>query len=46
MPPETDARGSLTNLIRKLRFDHGEMTQQVLAEWRGCHAADDHRAKC
>ena len=32
MPPETDARGSLTNLIRKLRFEHGEMTQQALAE--------------
>jgi putative transcriptional regulator len=32
MPPETEARGSLTNLIRRLRFDHDEMTQQALAE--------------
>ena len=32
MPPETEARTSLTNLIRKLRFEHGEMTQQALAE--------------
>ena len=29
MPPETDSKGSLTNLIRKLRFEHGEMTQQA-----------------
>ena len=32
MPPETDSKGSLTNLIRKLRFEHGEMTQQAVAE--------------
>jgi putative transcriptional regulator len=32
MPPETDSRGSLTNQIRKLRFEHGEMTQQAVAE--------------
>jgi putative transcriptional regulator len=32
MPPEIDGKGSLTNLIRKLRFEHGEMTQQALAE--------------
>jgi putative transcriptional regulator len=32
MPPETDGKGSLTNLIRKLRFEHDEMTQQALAE--------------
>jgi putative transcriptional regulator len=32
MSPEAEARTSLTNLIRKLRFEHGEMTQQALAE--------------
>jgi putative transcriptional regulator len=32
MPPETDTKGSLSNLIRRLRFEHGEMTQQELAE--------------
>jgi putative transcriptional regulator len=32
MPPEADTRGPLTNLIRRLRFEHGEMTQQELAE--------------
>jgi putative transcriptional regulator len=32
MPPETDTRGSLSNLIRRLRFECGEMTQQELAE--------------
>ena len=26
------ARGSVTNRIRQLRFEHGEMTQQQLAE--------------
>jgi putative transcriptional regulator len=30
MPPEPD--GAVTNQIRRLRFDHGEMTQQALAE--------------
>jgi putative transcriptional regulator len=32
MPPETDTRGSLSNLIRRLRFERGEMTQQELAQ--------------
>jgi putative transcriptional regulator len=32
MPSETDARGPISNLIRRLRFDHGEMTQQELAQ--------------
>jgi putative transcriptional regulator len=32
MPSETEAKTSLTNLIRRLRFEHGEMTQQALAE--------------
>jgi len=26
------AKGKLTNRVRRLRFDHGEMTQQQLAE--------------
>jgi putative transcriptional regulator len=30
MPPECD--GAITNQIRRLRFDHGELTQQELAE--------------
>ena len=30
MKPEP--RGSITNRIRRLRFDHDEMTQQALAE--------------
>jgi putative transcriptional regulator len=30
MPPET--KGAITSRLRKLRFDHGEMTQQALAE--------------
>jgi hypothetical protein len=29
MPPEA---GTITNLIRRQRFDHGEMTQQSLVE--------------
>ena len=28
--------GVLTNRIRRLRFDHDEMTQQELAEQAGC----------
>ena len=28
--------GALTNRIRRLRFDHDEMTQQELAEQAGC----------
>jgi len=28
--------GSIKNQIRRLRFDHGEMTQQELAEGAGC----------
>lgn len=28
--------GLLTNRIRRLRFDHSEMTQQELAERAGC----------
>jgi putative transcriptional regulator len=28
--------GSIQNQIRRLRFEHGEMTQQVLAERAGC----------
>jgi putative transcriptional regulator len=35
MSPETEAKGSLSNLIRRLRFEHGEMTQQALAERAG-----------
>ena len=31
MPPDRDAQGTIRNLIRRLRFDHGEMTQQDLA---------------
>jgi putative transcriptional regulator len=30
MLPETN--GAISNRLRKLRFDHGEMTQQALAE--------------
>ena len=30
MPPESEA--SIRNQIRRLRFDHGEMTQQALAD--------------
>jgi putative transcriptional regulator len=33
MPPEI--MGVITNRIRKLRFDHSEMTQQALAERAG-----------
>jgi putative transcriptional regulator len=33
MPNETT--GVITNRIRKLRFDHNEMTQQALAELAG-----------
>jgi putative transcriptional regulator len=33
MQPEI--MGVITNRIRKLRFDHGEMTQQALAELAG-----------
>jgi putative transcriptional regulator len=29
-------RASITNNIRRLRFDHGEMTQEELAERVGC----------
>ncbi len=28
--------GTIRNRIRRLRFDHGEMTQQELAERAGC----------
>jgi len=28
--------GTVKNRIRRLRFDHGEMTQQALAEAAGC----------
>lgn len=28
-------KGNLTNLIRRLRFEHGEMTQQQLADLTG-----------
>ena len=31
MPPDADVQGTIRNLIRRLRFDHGEMTQQELA---------------
>ena len=31
MPSDGDAQGMIRNLIRRLRFDHGEMTQQDLA---------------
>lgn len=29
-------RGTLHNTIRRLRFEHGEMTQQELADRAGC----------
>ena len=29
-------RGIINNRIRRLRFDHGEMTQEELAERAGC----------
>jgi putative transcriptional regulator len=29
-------RGSISNRIRRLRFDHGEMTQEELANRVGC----------
>ncbi len=31
MPPDADVHGTIRNLIRRLRFDHDEMTQQELA---------------
>jgi putative transcriptional regulator len=30
------AKAEIRNRIRRLRFDHGEMTQQELAERAGC----------
>jgi putative transcriptional regulator len=30
------ARAEIKNHIRRLRFEHGEMTQQALAEATGC----------
>ena len=30
------AKAEISNSIRWLRFDHGEMTQQALAEHAGC----------
>jgi len=30
------AEGEIRNRIRRLRFEHGEMTQQELAERAGC----------
>lgn len=30
------AKAEITNQIRKLRFEHGEMTQQELSEQAGC----------
>lgn len=30
------ARAEIKNQIRRLRFEHGEMTQQALAEAAGC----------
>ncbi|MDG3004611.1 helix-turn-helix transcriptional regulator [Paludisphaera mucosa] len=33
MPP--DAAGKISNRLRKLRFEHSEMTQQTLAERAG-----------
>lgn len=30
------AKAEIRNRIRRLRFDHGEMTQQRLAELAGC----------
>ena len=32
MPPEPNTHETLSNRIRRLRFDHGEMTQRDLAE--------------
>lgn len=29
-------KAAITNRIRRLRFEHGEMTQQALAERVGC----------
>jgi putative transcriptional regulator len=31
MPSDVESKGALTNLIRRLRFDRDEMTQQELA---------------
>ena len=31
------ARPPITNQIRRLRFEHNEMTQQELADTLGCH---------
>jgi len=31
MPSDAEVPGTIRNLIRRLRFDHGEMTQQELA---------------
>ena len=31
MQSDADVQGTIRNLIRRLRFDHGEMTQQELA---------------
>ena len=28
MPTDSNVQGTMCNLIRRLRFDHGEMTQQ------------------
>ncbi len=30
------AKADISNTIRRLRFDHGEMTQQALADRVGC----------
>jgi len=30
------SEGSISSRVRKLRFEHGEMTQQQLAELAGC----------
>ncbi len=30
------ARAEISNTIRRLRFEHGEMTQQELADLAGC----------
>jgi putative transcriptional regulator len=35
MPPETNERMAIHNMIRRLRFEHGEMTQQELAKRAG-----------
>jgi putative transcriptional regulator len=32
LPPEADSKGTISNLIRRLRFERGEMTQQELAQ--------------